>query len=151
MLVVFTAAGKALWHWKDDKDTDAWAASQPPIRLTGDRVCVLTEGRVLAVEAGKVVWSYDLRSEMLRHGSQIDDGSFEIKDGKLLAKAILRHGTALADGSLLLTAGKSLFHLGADGKKLFSVAVDGDILSTPVVDADGNIYVTTATHLIKIQ
>jgi hypothetical protein len=151
LLVAFTAEGKTLWRWTEDEESDAWAAPQPPIRLKDDRVCVLTEGRVLVVKGGELVWSFDLRSDMLRHGSPIDDGSFEIKDGKLLAKATARHGTGLADGSLLVTAGKWLFHLGHDGKKLFSVALNADILSTPVVDAEGSVYATTATHLFKIQ
>ncbi|HEX2659079.1 MAG TPA: PQQ-binding-like beta-propeller repeat protein, partial [Polyangia bacterium] len=75
-LVVFSGAGKTLWRWRDDKDHDTWVVAQPPIRLKGqsDRVCVLTEGRVLMVEAGKAAWTYDLRSELLRHGAKLDDG-----------------------------------------------------------------------------
>lgn len=151
VLVAFAADGKTLWRWRDDKDDDTWAKTQPPIRLDGGRVCVLTEGRVLAIDAGKLAWAYDVRSEMLRHGSPVDEGSFEIKDGRLLAKAVLRHGTGLVDGSVLVTAGKTLLHLSATGKKLFSVTLDADILGAPVIDADGGVYVTTATHLFKLR
>ena len=151
VLMALSADGRELWRWTDSTNNDTWAVRQPPIRAMGGRVYALTQGRVLAVEQGKLVWQYDTRSDSLQHGAKVDSGSFEIKDGRLLATGSLRHGSVLGDGSLLVTGGKTLHHLSAAGRKLFSVSVDSDILSPPVVDADGHIYVATATHLIRID
>ncbi|MDP3084530.1 MAG: PQQ-binding-like beta-propeller repeat protein [Rubrivivax sp.] len=151
VLLALSAAGEELWRWVDPEGTDTWAVRQPPIRAKGGRVYALTQGRVLAVEQGKLVWQYDTRSDSLQHGAKVDSGSFEIKDGRLLATGSLRHGSVLGDGSLLVTGGKTLHHLSADGRKLFSVSVDSDILSPPAVDEHGHIYVATATHLVRID
>ena len=146
-----SALGETLWRWADPAESDKWAPLQPPIRFGSERVYALTEGRILAFDSGRIAWAHDLRSEALKHGATVSDGSFEIKDGQLLAKGAIRHGSALADGSLLVTSGKSLFHLSAKGNKIFSVTLDAVILNSPVVDGQGNIYLTTATRLFKIQ
>lgn len=151
VVAAISGTGETLWRWEDTIESDTWAKLQPPIRFGTDRVYALTEGRVLAIESGRLVWAYDLRSEALRHGARVDDGSFEVKDGRLLAKGALRHGSALADGSVLVTSGKSLFHISAKGSKLFSVDLPEEILSAPVVGGNGVIYVATATHLVQIK
>lgn len=150
-LIVVSGQGEILWRWEDRQDTDAWAKLQPPVRAKTGRVVVLTEGRVLSFDQGRLLWSFDLRSEGLQHGARIEDGGFEVKDGRLLAKGAARHATGLADGSLLVSSGKTLFHLTPEGKKHFSITLDQDILSSPVIDHQGSIYVTTATHLVKIR
>jgi outer membrane protein assembly factor BamB len=150
-LLAMSAAGHELWRWTDEEEHDPWAVLQPPIRGPGGRVIVLTQGRVLAFEAGKLRWQYDVLSASLKHGAHVDSGSFELKDGRLIAKGGLRHGAVLADGSVLATINKTLYHLSADGQKLFAVSVDEEILGPPVVDAAGHLYVATATHLSRID
>ena len=151
VLLAMSADGHELWRWTDAEDAEEWAIRQPPIRGAGGRVYVLTRGRLLAIEAGKLRWHYDALSEGLKHGTHVDAGAFEIKDGRLMATGSLRHGAVLSDGSLLVTGNRTLHHIGADGRKLFAVSVDADILSPPVVDPDGHIYVATATHLVRID
>lgn len=151
VLVAISATGKELWRWTDATLSDDWIRTQAPVRAPGGRVYVLTSGRVLAIEKGKLVWEFSALDAALKHGAKVEDGSFEIKDGRLLAKGSLRHATALSDGSLLVTGNKTLRHLGADGKQLFSVTLEEDILSEPTLDADGHIYVAGATRLMRID
>ena len=150
-LVALSATGAELWRWVDSETADPWAGRQPPIRGAHGRVYALTEGRVLAIENGRLLWQFDARSDDLRHGAKLEEGSFEIKDGVLIAKGRLRHGSVLADGSLLVTRGRKLHHLNAQGAKIFTVEAASDILSPPVVDAAGHIYVATASALLRID
>lgn len=150
-VVALTTAGQERWRWSDDESGDPWAAAQPPIQGVRGRVFVLTEGRVIALDAGKPAWVHDARSDSLRHGAQAGDGSFELKDGRLLSTAKLRYGTALADGSILVVGNRNMRHLDASGRRLFSVSVAEDIVTPPVVDAEGSIFVGTATMLVKIR
>lgn len=120
-------AGEEQWRWVDREKDDRWVTAQPPIRSVSQRVYALTGGRVLAIEQGKLLWQYQVKDEILRHGS------------------------SLADGSLLVTVGKTLIHLDSAGNELFSASLDDEILTPPVVDAEGNIYVATASHLVKIK
>jgi hypothetical protein len=150
-VAALTTTGQERWRWSDDEGGDAWALEQPPIHGVGGRVFVLTEGRVIALDDGKVAWVHDARSDSLRHGAQAGDGSFEVKDGRLLSTAKLRYGTALADGSILVVGNRSVRQLDATGRRLFSVALSEDVVTPPVVDADGSIFVGTATTLVKIR
>jgi hypothetical protein len=150
-LVAVGLDGKVQWQWTDADGDDRWSQAQPPIRGKDGRVYALTDGRVLAIDAGRVAWTYDARSESLRHGALAGDGSFEVKDGRLLSTTKLRHGTALADGSILVTGNRTLRHIGANGNLLFSVSLPDDVLTPPVVDAEGDVYVATSTDLIKIR
>ena len=150
-IVAMTTAGQERWRWADDDSDDRWAPAQPPIQGVGGRVFALTEGRVIALDQGKVAWVHDARSDSLRHGARTGDGSFEVKDGRLMSTALLRHGTALADGSILVTGNRSLRHLDASGRRLFSVGLDDDIVTPPAVDAEGNIYIGTTRSLVKIR
>lgn len=151
VVVGISAEGKGLWQWTDSEESDRWSARQPPIGSAGGRVFVLTEGRVLAFEKGKLLWQFDAMSDSLRHGASVDDGTFKIEGGRLRAIGGLRHGSALSDGSLLVTRNRTLYHLDRDGRKIFAVAVDQDIMSPPVVDAEGSIYVATASRLYQIR
>lgn len=151
VLTALSAGGEPRWSWTDHDDDDRWAATQPPVQSATGRVFVLTQGRVLAFDAGKLAWSYDARNESLRHGALSGDGSFEVRDDRLLSTAKLRHGTALSDGSILVTGNKTLRHIDANGRRIFTVSLPNDILTPPVVDADGNIYVATALQLFKIR
>jgi len=150
-LLAVSGSGQELWRWTDTQDNDAWVGLQPPIHGPEGRIYVLTEGRVLAIDRGKLLWQFDARSDSLRHGAHLSEGSFQIQDGRLLAVGALRHGSALSDGSLLVTINKTLYHLSAEGREIFSVTVDGDILSPPVADDRGNIYIATASRLFQIQ
>jgi outer membrane protein assembly factor BamB len=151
-LLMLSADGRELWRWVGEPGSDNWAPLQPPIRLAGGRVVALTGSRVLAFDkSGRLAWQYDARGESLQHGAKASAGSFEVKEGVLLGTGALRHGSGLADGSVLVTSGKVLVHLGADGRKLFSVSLDEEILSSPAVDDHGHIYVTTASHLARID
>ncbi len=150
-LVAVAASGKVLWRWADPADADRWAPQQPPVRAAGERVYALTEGRVLAFEKGQLLWVFDARDAALRHGARVDDGSFEVKDGRLLARGSLRHASALSDGSLLVTGNRTLRHLSPAGRVLFQITVDEDILSPPVVDGDGHIYIASATRLMRVD
>ena len=105
--------------------TNKWISVQPPIQAGGGRVYVLSEQKVLALENGKLIWTY--------------------------AAEGLRHGTVLEDRSLLITAGKSLQHVGSNGAKIFSINTADDILSPPVVDAEGHIYVATSKQVLRID
>jgi outer membrane protein assembly factor BamB len=151
VVVAMSTAGEERWRWIDGDDSDRWSQGQPPIRGNSGRVFVLSDGRVLALDAGKLAWTYDARSESLRHGARVSDGSFEVKDGMLLSTARLRYGTALSDGSLLVVGNNTLRHIDAEGRLNFAVTVSGEILTPPVVDAEGSIYVATATKLFKIR
>jgi hypothetical protein len=126
-MVAVTPAGQEKWRWLDRQKADLWAVGQPPIRAGEKRVYALTGNRVLAIEAGKLLWQYDIKDE------------------------VVRSATALADGSLLVAAGKKLIHLDPAGKMLFSVAVEKDIQAPPVVDAEGGIYFVAGVYLVKIQ
>lgn len=119
--------GQEQWRWTDAPGTDEWVLGQPPIRAIDGRVCALTTERVLALEAGKLLWQH------------------EVEGGEI------RHGTALGDGSLLVTAGATLLHLDSAGAEEFSLSAEEPLLTPPVVAADGSIYVATAAHLIKIN
>jgi len=127
VLLAISHTGEEKWRWVDREKDDRWVSAQPPIRSEGQRVYALTSRRVLAIEQGKLVWEYEVEDQILRHGS------------------------SLADGSILITAGKTLVHLDRDGKQLFSVSLENEILTPPVADAEGNIYVATASHLVKIK
>ncbi|MHC4862514.1 MAG: outer membrane protein assembly factor BamB family protein [Planctomycetota bacterium] len=122
---VFFLAGEEQWRWVDREKTDRWVTDQPPIRPDSQRVYALTN--VLAIEQGNLLWEYEVKDEILRQGS------------------------SLADGSILVTAGKTIVHLDRDGKQLLSVSLENEILTPPVVDTEGNIYVATASHLVKIK
>jgi len=150
-LLAVTTAGREMWRWIDKDEPDRWAASQPPMLGLQGRAFLLTEGRVLAIDAGKLTWSYDARSESLRHGALAAEGSFEVKDGRLLSTAKLRYGTSLSDGSILVVGSKTLRRIDASGRKVFALTLATDIVTPPVVDADGNVYVATASQLIKIR
>ncbi len=150
-LLAVAASGKVLWRWTDTADTDRWAAQQPPVRASGDRIYALTDGRVLAFENGQLLWVFDARDAALKHGARVDEGSFEIKDGHLLARGKLRHAAALADGSLLVTGNRTLYYLSPTGRVFFKVTVNEDILSPPVVDGEGRIYIASASRLMRID
>ena len=150
-LLAVTATGSVLWLWTDTADTDRWAAQQPPVRASGGRIYALTDGRVLAFEKGQLLWAFDARDAALKHGAKVDEGSFEIKDGRLLARGKLRHASALADGSLLVTGNRTLHHLSPTGRVVFQVTIDEDILSPPVVDGEGRIYIASASRLMRID
>jgi outer membrane protein assembly factor BamB len=150
LLILIDDQGREVWRWTDDAP-DRWARTQPPIQQSDGRVVVLTEGRVIVVDAGRTVWQFDVLSDRLRHGAAVDDGSFEVRGGRLLAVGGLRHGTSLADGSLLATIGGTLYHFSKDGRKLFSVAYGEEILSAPVVDAEGIVYFATGSKLVQIR
>ena len=125
-LLAISLDGQEKWRWTDVENPDRWVAAQPPIR-SGRRVYALTSNRVLAIEQGRLLWEY------------------QVKQGPA------KHGSSLADGSVLVTAGRTLVHVDPSGNERFSVSVDKDILSMPVADAAGDIYVATATHLVKIK
>jgi outer membrane protein assembly factor BamB len=150
-LVKLDVRGAETWRWTDPQEQDAWATTQPPIRGNDGRVFVLTDGRVLAIDLGKLAWQFDAGSDALRHGASEDDGSFIVKDGRLLSTFRLAHGTALGDGSILVVGNRTLFLVEADGRKRFQRQLPSVIVSPPVVDAEGNIYVATATQLHKIR
>ncbi len=118
-------AGQKFWQWTDSDVTDKWSPVQPPIQAKGGRVYALSEHKVIAIENGKLIWSY--------------------------AADALRHGTVLEDRSLLITAGKSLQHIGANGEKIFSINTTDDILSPPVVDAEGHIYIATSKQVLRVD
>ena len=151
VLLAVASTGEVLWRWTDTADTDRWAGQQPPVRSSGDRIYALTDGRVLAFERGKLLWVFDARDAALKHGARVDEGSFEIKDGRLLARGSLRHASALADGSLLVTGNRTLHHLSPNGRVIFQVNVGEDILSPPVVDSDGHIFIASASRLMRID
>ena len=145
--------GARQWAWTDSDPgaDDPWSADQPPIRVAPGRVIMLTQGRVLAIDAGLLVWTYDARSDGLRHGASTTDGSFEVADGRLKSTERLRYGTALADGSVLVTGRRSLRHIDAQGRRLFSLSLPEEAVAPPVVDATGHVYVATAKALYRIR
>lgn len=149
-VVLLAADGSPRWRWSDP-EADLWVQPQPPIRLPGGRIAVLTASRVIAIDQGRLAWQFDARGESLRHGARLASGSFEVKDGVLLGKGALHRGIALADGSLLVTNGPTLIHLGPDGHKRFSLTLDAEILGAPLVDVDGHVYVATAAQLVRID
>ena len=127
VLLAMSLAGEEKWRWVDRDKSDRWVPYQPPIRSGSRRVYALTGGCVLAIEQGNLLWQY------------------KVKNGTP------KHGSSLADGSLLVTAGKTLIHLDSAGNERFMVSLEDEILTPPVVDAEGNIYVATAAHLVKIK
>jgi outer membrane protein assembly factor BamB len=143
--------GAERWSWTDLEDDDGWAADQPPLQSGQGPVFALTRGRVLALDAGKLVWTYDARSESLRHGASTTDGSFEIKEGRLVSTEQLRYGTLLSDGSLLVTGRRTLRHIDAEGQARFSITLPEDLLTPPIVDGDGHVYVASAHSLYCIR
>ena len=118
--------GELLWCLHIDGDTDEWVTYQPPVQAGNGLIYALTTKRVLAIKDGKLLWQY------------------EPKVGEV------RNGSSLPDGSLLVAIGASLLHLGTDGKILERVSVGQELLSPPVADADGYVYLTTKTHLLKL-
>jgi hypothetical protein len=119
-------AGELLWCLHIVGDTDEWALYQPPIQAGEGRIYALTNKRVLAIKDGKFL------------------GQHEPNSGEV------RHGSSLPDGSLLVTSGETLLHLGPDGRVLGRAALGAEILSPPVADAEGFVYITTKTHLVKL-
>ncbi len=151
-VVGLSASGEEQWRWVDADGTDRWIRGQPPIRAQGGRIYALTEGRVLAIEQGVLAWSFDARSDSLRHGASQDGGTFTVtSEGVLQATETLRHATSLSDGSLLLTGGRTLRHLDPQGFKVRSISLGEDILTPPVVDEDGALYLATANTLFRFD
>ena len=150
-LVKLDVRGAETWRWVDPQGQDAWLTTQPPIRGKDGRVFALTDGRLLAFDSGKLAWQFDAGSDVLRHGATEGDGSFVVKDGRLLSTFRLAHGTSLGDGSILVVGNRTLFLVEADGRKRFQCQLPSAIVSPPVVDSEGNIYVATATQLHKIR
>jgi hypothetical protein len=143
--------GEALWTWADPEEGDPWVKGQAPMRGNAGRVYLLTQGRLLAIDGGKLAWTYDARSESLQHGALVQDGSFEVRDGRLISTEKLRHGTVLADNSVLITGRKTLRHIDAMGHRIFSLNLPEEIITPPVVDAAGAIYVAGTTALYKVR
>jgi hypothetical protein len=119
-------AGELLWCLHFDDDTDQWVTRQPPVQAGNGRVYAITDKKIIALKDGKVLWQ------------------FEPNTGEV------RNGSSLPDGSLLVASGETLLHLGTEGKVLGHVAVGQELLSPPVVDAEGYVYMTTKTHIVKI-
>lgn len=143
--------GAERWSWTDLEDDDGWATDQPPLQSGWGPVFVLTRGRLLALDAGKLLWTYDARSDSLRHGASTTDGSFEISEGRLVSTEQLRHGTLLSDGSLFVTGRRTLRHIDAQGRAKFSMTLPEDLLPPPIVDGDGHAYVASARSLYRIR
>ena len=120
---------KDQWRWESDpKNTEAWVAHPPAVGPSG-KVYALTTSRLIALENGKLLWQNPVQT----------------------AKDEMSFISILADESLLLANGKVLSFLSPDGKLKWKVEVASEILSSPVVDEVGNIFVTTATDLVRIN
>lgn len=118
-----------LWRWRGDvKTEDAWLAHPPAVGPSG-KVYVLTTSRLLALENGKLNWQHEVKT----------------------AKDEMSFITVLSDDSLLLASGKGLSYFSSNGKLRWRVEAPGEILSSPVADENGNIFVATATELIRIN
>jgi hypothetical protein len=127
LMVCTSLEGEEKWRWEDTSKLVGWIKKQPPVRWGSKRVYALTDRSILAIEEGKLIWSYD---EFI---------------------AAPRNASSLSDGSVLITAGKTLTLLNSLGKLIFDVSLEEDILSPPIVDAEGNIYVATDKKLYKIN
>lgn len=149
-LLALAIDGRELWRWVDRDGGDGWAARQPPLQA-GTRAYALTDGRLLAFDAGKLLWQCDLRSAGLHHGATVGDGSFEVRDGRLLSTAKLAYATALADNTVLVVGDRTLHAVAADGSLRFGITLDAPLQAPAVVDASGNVFVLTATQLVKLR
>ena len=118
--------GKLLWCLHLDGDTDRWVTRQPPVQAGNGRIYAITDKKIIALMDGKILWQYEPKAGEVRNGS------------------------SLPDGSLLVASGETLLHLGTDGNLIGQLAVGQALLSPPVADADGHVYMTTKTHLVKI-
>ena len=118
--------GKLLWCLHIDGDTDRWVTRQPPVQAGNGRIYAITDKKIIALMDGKILWQYEPKAGEVRNGS------------------------SLPDGSLLVASGETLLHLGTDGNLIGQLAVGQALLSPPVADADGHVYMTTKTHLVKI-
>lgn len=150
-VVALSPTGSQLWSWTDMVDDDRWAPGQPPLRAASGRVHVLTKGRVLTLEAGRLLWAFDARSDSLRHGASIGDGSFELRDGRLISTENLRYATVLSDGQVLVSGRRTLRLLDADGRVKFLVALPEDLSTPPIVDEAGKVYVSGTRSLFKLR
>ena len=144
--------GAPAWHWDDPaSEDDPWSPLQPP-SPGPDFTLALTAGRLLAIRQGELAWTFDARSDSLRHGANVNDGSFEVRDGRLLAKGRLQTFTVLSDGSVLLAGERTLWQLDAQGRVLARLAFEETLAAVPpVANGDGLVYVATATRLIAVR
>jgi outer membrane protein assembly factor BamB len=124
MLTVTDLSGKETWRWSSDSRPPG--AVIPPI-VTPDRVYLLNQKRLSALQNGKHLWSYEATT-----------GNFSFS-------------TALADGSILLVEGNKLHRISSEGKSLFVVTLNETIATPPVVDGAGNIYVASKQTLYAIH
>ncbi len=150
-LVALTPSGDEAWRWSDPSGMERWVKGLPPLRCPSGRVYAISEGRVLALEEGQLIWDFDVRSQALRHGAAIEEGSFVVEEGRLLATVSIRSATALLDESLLVATQKTLYHLDREGRIRMKLALDEEITAAPVVDDEGRIYLVTVSHLLQIR
>lgn len=118
-----------MWRWKSElEQDDSWLAHPPVVGAKGT-IYALTTTKLHALENGKLLWQFEVPT----------------------AKDEMSFITALADESLLLANGKVLHRIDKSGKHLWKLALPSEILSSPVVDEKGNIFVSTATDLIRVN
>lgn len=151
-LLFLNPDGEIAVRWDSPDKTEQWSRWQPPIHTAVGRTYAVTAGRLLAFSGGKLLWSFDARSHSLRHGANVDDGSFSVTaEGRLLSTLQLRHASALADGNILLTGGRKLWKINAEGQSVLEVTLPEAALSPPVVNAAGRILVATGTQLLQLE
>lgn len=126
VLLSLSPDGKERWRWKGVAKSVQWSRVQPPVLAPGGAVHAFIGNAVLTIQEGKLVWDHEL-------------------------SASPTFGTALSDGTLLVTVSNRLVRLNAKGEEVFSVSLKEPILTPPVVSGSGEIYVATATQLVKIQ
>jgi outer membrane protein assembly factor BamB len=119
--------GVEKWRFIDDAHAEPWVPGQPPIGAASGRLIVLMSHRVLAFDAGKLAWQFELPFESPSRATLLDDGS------------------------LLVTGGRTLRKVDASGVERFLVPLPAEIVSSPVVDAAGTIYVASASQLFSIH
>ena len=125
LLVVLHDEGQRLLRCLDPAGATLWdvplpdgVIMQPPASAPGGHVYLLVGSQLLHVEAGKVIWSYEI--------------PFSGEYRSLF--------TVLSDRTVLLTAGTHCIQLREDGEELVRVDTGSQLASRPLMDPAGRVY-----------
>ena len=126
-LVAMDRTGREIWRWRDEEGGGRIECRQPPVVDPEGRVFLLMGDHVAAVKDGKLLWR------------------IEVEDAPALC------ATAFRGGQLLFATAGALFTVDAEGKVAMLLPLKEAPVAPPSATLDGDVYLLTAHHLMKLR